>query len=340
MRSFTRTDAVESSAAAYEMSGLGPADIDVVQIYDAFTINVIVGLEDLGFCAKGEGGRLVERGIGSGGALPVNTSGGGLRYCHPGMFGIFLLGRGGAAIARRSGRSPGRRRATCTRSRIRRHLCRQCDRRARARLTDCVAAMASSMNPSCSKKRHDDPSAPDRAVHLIDVTMRDGHQCLWSTRMTNAMIEPALDLVDGVGFHTVDIVGGAVFDVCVRYLHENPWARMRMAARGLSRTPLNVWMRGASLFTFEFFPYDVVEATIESPGIERDQPPHDVRCAERQSQPSRLGQGSARSGDRHHRRRRVHVEPGPHRRVFPGPGARARAHSASTGSVSRIRAGC
>lgn len=91
MRSFTRTDAVESSAAAYEMSGLGPADIDVVQIYDAFTINVIVGLEDLGFCPKGDGGRLVERGIGPGGALPVNTSGGGLRYCHPGMFGIFLL---------------------------------------------------------------------------------------------------------------------------------------------------------------------------------------------------------------------------------------------------------
>lgn len=91
MRSFTRTDAVESSAAAYEMAGLGPADIDVVQIYDAFTINVIVGLEDTGLCAKGEGGRLVERGIGPGGALPVNTSGGGLRYCHPGMFGIFLL---------------------------------------------------------------------------------------------------------------------------------------------------------------------------------------------------------------------------------------------------------
>ena len=102
----------------------------------------------------------------------------------------------------------------------------------------------------------------DRAVHLIDVTMRDGHQCLWSTRMTNAMIAPALELADGVGFHTIDIVGGAVFDVCVRYLHENPWARMRMAAQGLSRTPLNVWMRGASLFTFEFFPYDVVQATI------------------------------------------------------------------------------
>lgn len=105
-------------------------------------------------------------------------------------------------------------------------------------------------------------STHDRRIHLIDVTMRDGHQCLWSTRMTDAMIAPALDVVDAVGFHTIDLVGGAVFDVCVRYLRENPWARMRMAARRLGRTPINVWMRGASLFTFEYFAHDVVEATI------------------------------------------------------------------------------
>ena len=101
-----------------------------------------------------------------------------------------------------------------------------------------------------------------RPVHIIDVTMRDGHQCLWSTRMTDAMIAPVLDTADDVGFHTIDLVGGAVFDVCVRYLQENPWARMRMAAARLARTPINVWMRGASLFTFEYFPDDVVEATV------------------------------------------------------------------------------
>ena len=91
MRSFTTTPAVETGKAAYEMAGLGPSDIDVVQIYDAFTISVILGLEDLGFCAKGEGGRMIDHGIGPGSKLPVNTSGGGLRYCHPGMFGIFIL---------------------------------------------------------------------------------------------------------------------------------------------------------------------------------------------------------------------------------------------------------
>lgn len=91
MRSFVATAAVESGKSAYEMAGFGPADIDVVQIYDAFTISVILGLEDLGFCEKGDGGRMIDRGVGPGSQLPVNTSGGGLRYCHPGMFGIFIL---------------------------------------------------------------------------------------------------------------------------------------------------------------------------------------------------------------------------------------------------------
>jgi len=91
MRSYVSTAAVQSSRSAYEMAGFGPKDIDVVQLYDAFTISVIVGLEDLGFCEKGEGGRMIDRGVGPGSKLPVNTSGGGLRYCHPGMFGVFIL---------------------------------------------------------------------------------------------------------------------------------------------------------------------------------------------------------------------------------------------------------
>ena len=74
------------------MAALTPSDIDVVQLYDAFTINVILFLEDLGFCPKGEGGRFVEGGhIAPGGGLPVNTNGGGLSFCHPGMYGVFTL---------------------------------------------------------------------------------------------------------------------------------------------------------------------------------------------------------------------------------------------------------
>ena len=79
-----------------------PSDIDVAELYDAFTINTILFLEDLGFCPKGEGGRFVSDGaIAPGGRLPVNTNGGGLSYCHPGMYGIFLLIEAARQISRR-----------------------------------------------------------------------------------------------------------------------------------------------------------------------------------------------------------------------------------------------
>jgi acetyl-CoA acetyltransferase len=92
MSDLTVTAATESAARAFEMSGFGPADVDVVELYDAFTINPILFLEDMGFCKKGEGGDFVSRGgIAPGGHLPVNTNGGGLSYCHPGMYGIFTI---------------------------------------------------------------------------------------------------------------------------------------------------------------------------------------------------------------------------------------------------------
>ena len=92
MPDFTVTAARESGKRAFEMAGVGPADIDVVELYDAFTINTILFLEDLGFCRKGEGGAFVEgERIAPGGALPVNTNGGGLSCVHPGMYGIFTV---------------------------------------------------------------------------------------------------------------------------------------------------------------------------------------------------------------------------------------------------------
>ncbi|GAA2089202.1 thiolase [Pseudolysinimonas kribbensis] len=92
MPDLTTTRARDSARRAYEMAGLGPDDIDVAEVYDAFTMSLLVLLEDLGFCAKGEGGAFVESGaIRPGGALPLNTNGGGLSFVHPGMLGAFLL---------------------------------------------------------------------------------------------------------------------------------------------------------------------------------------------------------------------------------------------------------
>ncbi|HEY5755421.1 MAG TPA: thiolase [Steroidobacter sp.] len=92
MPDLTVTAAKESGARAFAHAGIAPSDVDVVQLYDAFTINTILFLEDLGFCAKGEGGAFVQSGaIAPGGTLPVNTNGGGLSCVHPGMYGLFAL---------------------------------------------------------------------------------------------------------------------------------------------------------------------------------------------------------------------------------------------------------
>jgi len=92
MPDLTISGAAISGPKAYAMAGITHQEVDLAMLYDAFTINTILFLEDLGFCAKGEGGEFVANGgIAPGGHLPVNTNGGGLSYCHPGMYGLFLL---------------------------------------------------------------------------------------------------------------------------------------------------------------------------------------------------------------------------------------------------------
>ncbi|MFE9402034.1 acetyl-CoA acetyltransferase [Streptomyces sp. NPDC006530] len=109
---FTVSPAAVSGRLAFERAGVTPADVDVAQIYDAFTYMTLVTLEDLGFCAKGEGGAFVEKGrLLRDGELPVNTDGGGLSACHPGMRGLFLVveavrqlrGEAGVGQVRRGG---------------------------------------------------------------------------------------------------------------------------------------------------------------------------------------------------------------------------------------------
>ena len=92
MPDLTVTAATDSGPRAFAMAGLTPAEVDLAMVYDAFTINTILFLEDLGFCPKGEGGRFVADGaIAPGGRLAVNTNGGGLSCVHPGMYGMFLI---------------------------------------------------------------------------------------------------------------------------------------------------------------------------------------------------------------------------------------------------------
>jgi acetyl-CoA acetyltransferase len=89
---FTTGPAAVAGRLAFDRAGLTPGDVDVCELYDAFTYMLLVTLEDLGFCAKGEGGPFVADGkLRLGGSLPTNTDGGGLSACHPGQRGLFLI---------------------------------------------------------------------------------------------------------------------------------------------------------------------------------------------------------------------------------------------------------
>jgi acetyl-CoA acetyltransferase len=92
MPDLTTSPAAISGPIALREAGIGPGDVDVAELYDSFTYTALVQLEDLGFCEKGGAGDFVsDQRTAPGGDFPLNTSGGGLSYTHPGMFGMFLL---------------------------------------------------------------------------------------------------------------------------------------------------------------------------------------------------------------------------------------------------------
>ena len=93
MPDLTVSAAAESGPPAFKMAGIKHSDVKMLSLYDAFTITPILFVEDLGFCKKGEGGHFFEGGktAPGGSNIPVNTSGGGLSYCHPGMYGLLVM---------------------------------------------------------------------------------------------------------------------------------------------------------------------------------------------------------------------------------------------------------
>ncbi|MCL0067690.1 acetyl-CoA carboxylase biotin carboxyl carrier protein [Peptococcaceae bacterium] len=99
-------------------------------------------------------------------------------------------------------------------------------------------------------------------VKITDVTLRDGHQSLWATRMRMEDMLPVLEKIDQIGYHSLEVWGGATFDVCLRYLYEDPWERLRTIKKLVKNTPLQMLLRGQSLVGYSHYPDDVVEAFI------------------------------------------------------------------------------
>ena len=92
-------------------------------------------------------------------------------------------------------------------------------------------------------------------VKFVDTTLRDGHQCLWATRMSTAMMRPIMEPMDRIGFEAIEIMGAVHFDACVRYLKDDPWERIRLFRRQL-RGPLQVITRSRCALGFELQPLD------------------------------------------------------------------------------------
>lgn len=102
-----------------------------------------------------------------------------------------------------------------------------------------------------------------RKISVVDTTLRDAHQCLWATRMTTAHMLPVAEDMDRIGFERIDIAGTIQFDVCVRFLKEDPWERIRQMRKRLVRTPMSSFTRSKSIMSFDFVPDDIVELWVE-----------------------------------------------------------------------------
>jgi oxaloacetate decarboxylase alpha subunit len=105
--------------------------------------------------------------------------------------------------------------------------------------------------------------ATARRISVVDQTLRDAHQCLWATRMTTAHMLPVADMMDRIGFQRIEVIAAIQFDVCVRFLKEDPWERVRLMRKRMTRTPLSSFFRSKNLVSFDFVPDDIVAFWVE-----------------------------------------------------------------------------
>lgn len=100
-------------------------------------------------------------------------------------------------------------------------------------------------------------------IKITDTSLRDGHQSLWATRMTTDDMLPVLSALDDIGYHSLEMWGGATFDVCIRYLNEDPWERLRTIRAIVKKTKLQMLLRGQSLVGYTHYPDDIAYKFVE-----------------------------------------------------------------------------
>ena len=103
----------------------------------------------------------------------------------------------------------------------------------------------------------------NKPLLVTDTILRDAHQSQAATRMTTAEMLPALEILDSVGYYSLECWGGATFDACLRYLHEDPWQRLRILRDNIHNTKLQMLFRGQNLLGYRNYPDDVVQYFIQ-----------------------------------------------------------------------------
>ncbi|MDO9581196.1 MAG: pyruvate carboxylase subunit B, partial [Bacteroidales bacterium] len=104
----------------------------------------------------------------------------------------------------------------------------------------------------------------NKILRITDTTLRDGHQSLWATRMRTKDIIGIIDTIDSVGYYSLEVWGGATFDVCLRFLRENPWERLRLIKSKAKKTPLQMLLRGQNVVGYKNYPDDIVDRFVET----------------------------------------------------------------------------
>jgi len=123
-------------------------------------------------------------------------------------------------------------------------------------------AKTTSARVTVSEKKK--PAQPKRMpLRITDTTLRDAHQSLWATRMRTKDIMGIIDEIDSVGYYSLEVWGGATFDVCLRFLRENPWERLRMIKEHAPKTPLQMLLRGQNVLGYKNYPDDLLDRFVE-----------------------------------------------------------------------------
>ncbi len=100
-------------------------------------------------------------------------------------------------------------------------------------------------------------------VDIVDTTFRDAHQSLIATRLQTEDMLAIAEKMDRIGFYSMEVWGGATFDVCIRYLNEDPWERLKLLRESIRKTKLQMLLRGQNVVGYKHYPDDVVEKFVE-----------------------------------------------------------------------------